>query len=96
MLRINQFYRTKTIIDNGFNPFFENFKCEFSFHCPELAFVIFQVWDFDKVGSKTKLGWYSIPVQCIRQGYRIIPLKNDSLEIIQSSSLFCFSNNKRL
>jgi len=31
--------------------------------------------------SDVKLGWYSIPVNCIRQGYRVIPLRDENLNI---------------
>ena len=35
------------------------------------------------------MGFYGIPVQCVRSGYRMIPLRNPTnLEVIENSSIF--------
>lgn len=85
----SKIYKTNVIKDNGFNPVFE-LECQFKIACPELAFLIFQVFSEDQGLIKHKrLGWYSIPFTCIRQGYRLVPLYNDSLNIIEYSCLLC-------
>lgn len=85
----SKIYKTNVIKDNGFNPIFE-LECQFKIACPELAFLIFQVFSEDQGLIKHKrLGWYSIPFTCIRQGYRLVPLYNDSLNIIEYSCLLC-------
>jgi len=50
--------------------------------------LIFQVVDEE---SKGLLGWYSVPVNCIREGYRVIPLKNQYMYEIVDSYLLVHS-----
>lgn len=82
-------FKSITVKNNGFNPIF-NLECDFKIYCPDLCLIVFKV--FDEEGSlqkDMKLGWYSIPFNCMREGYRIIPLLNSHLNIIEFSYLFC-------
>ena len=85
----NKVHKTATVQNNGFNPLFgETFS--FDVYCPEIATLVFQVWDQDKM-SNEKIGSYAIPVDCLRTGYRIVPLKNTlNFKFIEFSYIFCF------
>ncbi|XP_046860493.1 inactive phospholipase C-like protein 2 isoform X2 [Xenia sp. Carnegie-2017] len=78
--------RTKTIPSNGFNPVFDE-SFEFHINIPELALVRFVVLDDDFIGDAF-IGQYSIPVVCMRQGYRHIRLLNGLGEPMHCVTLF--------
>ncbi len=59
----------------------------FKLYCPDHTIFIFEIFDKDMVVDEL-LARYAIPFNCIRNGYRIIPLMNSKLEIIDFSYLF--------
>ena len=71
----NAKYKTKSVNDNGFNPDW-NDSFDFQIHNPDLALLRFVIYDVDIFGDSNFIGQYSVPVRCIRHGYRSIPLKN--------------------
>lgn len=74
---------TQVVRNNHFNPhFFKN--CVFQVKEPEISFLTFQVIN---TISHSLLGWYSLPVSCVRQGYRAVPLKDEYLRTIENSYL---------
>jgi len=73
--------RTKTIIDNGFNPVWEE-TITFSLTFPELAIVRFVVWDEDPVG-RDFIGQITFPFSSLKQGYRHVHLEGN-----QQASIF--------
>ncbi|KAL4493611.1 hypothetical protein ABPG72_004104 [Tetrahymena utriculariae] len=76
---------TDVVYDNGFHPVWNSNIFEFKFACPELAMIVFRIMDSD-VGIDTQLGIFAISVDCMRPGYRIIPLRSKSnLEFIEHS-----------
>ena len=83
----NPLFKTGVIQDNGFNPQF-NETVTFNIRAPDLAFLVIQAWDKDNLNDE-RLGWYSMPISCLRKGYRVIPMRGDSLEIIDNSFVFC-------
>ena len=88
----NKSFRSITVKNNGFNPIF-NLECSFKITCPDICLIVFKV--FDEEGGLKKnerIGWYSIPFHCIREGYRIVPLLNSNLKSIEFSYLFCYIN----
>ena len=87
----NKIYRTNVVENNGFNPIFdEKISCEFEIFNPELTVIYLQVWDEEETQLETKfIGWYGVPVTCIRPGLRIVPLKDQSLAVIDRSALLC-------
>eukprot|EP01035_Chromulina_nebulosa_P020678 gene20678-26809_t len=64
--------RTRTVNDNGFNPIW-NEVFTFVINEPDLAILTFDVLDEDVVLSEF-VAFYSLPVSCIRQGLRFVPL----------------------
>ena len=71
--------------ENTFHPIFDNMSLSFNFIFPELAHLVFIVY---KKNSKA-VAFYSIPVDCIREGYRRVPLWDFSFHEIAGSFLFC-------
>lgn len=82
----NAKYKTKTIADNGFNPMWDEFF-DFDVLNPDLALLRFVVFDVDMFGESNFIGQYTLPVRCIRPGYRSIPLKNAFSEELELSAL---------
>lgn len=79
-------HRTKAVADNGFNPMW-NEICEFHVQNPAFAMLRFEVQDEDMFGEKNFLGQAVFPVNCLRTGYRSIPLKNKFSEELELASL---------
>lgn len=78
--------RTKTIGDNGYNPFWDE-AFDFKVRNPDLALLRFVVYDVDMFGEPNFLGHYTVPVACVRTGVRSLPLKNAFSEDLELSSL---------
>lgn len=78
-------YKTKTIIDNGFNPDW-NETFEFPLVHSATAILLIMVCD-----HTNRIGHYAIPVHSILQGYRYVPLLDDNTDSkkIAFASLFC-------
>jgi len=84
-------HKTKTIDNNGFNPNWESTKkhtFEFKFTQPDLAYFTWVVWDQDLLSKDDFIGQYSCAVNCVRSGYRSIPLKNVDGHDIPNASIF--------
>lgn len=65
-----------------------NLNVEFEIRCPKICFLVFQIFAKNELVSDERLAWYCIPVSCMRQGYRVIQLLNNSLEPHENSLLF--------
>ncbi|KAI6219263.1 Phosphoinositide phospholipase C [Aphelenchoides besseyi] len=76
---------------NGLNPHW-NETFVFQIYRPELAILRFTVEDGDFVGPKTDpfIGQAGFPVDCIRPGYRSVPLLNQFSEPFEVSSLLVY------
>ena len=86
----NARYKTKSVNDNGFNPDW-NDSFHFKVQNPELAFLRFVIYDVDIFGDSSFIGQYTVPVRCLRTGYRSIPLKNaysEDLELAGNITFF--------
>eukprot|EP00536_Pseudo-nitzschia_multiseries_P004987 jgi/Psemu1/238106/estExt_Genewise1.C_890036 len=66
---------TKTVERNGLNPVFDD-RAGFIFKAtsPSLAILAFTVWDVSDDGGEELIGGSAMPVSCIREGYRSVPL----------------------
>ncbi|XP_022109274.1 uncharacterized protein LOC110989296 isoform X2 [Acanthaster planci] len=65
--------QTKTIQDNGFNPFWDC-TMTFTIHLPEMALIRFAVWDEDPIG-RDFIGQTTLPIVSLMPGYRHIHLE---------------------
>mmetsp|Transcript_7390 Transcript_7390/g.18142 ORF Transcript_7390/g.18142 Transcript_7390/m.18142 type:complete len:1580 (-) Transcript_7390:162-4901(-) len=68
-------HNTVIVSKNGLNPVFDDdvgftFKATF----PSLAILSFTVWDVSDNGEEEFIAGASMPVACIREGYRSVPL----------------------
>jgi hypothetical protein len=67
---------TKTVEGNGLNPVFDDMMgVIFKATNPSLAILTFTVWNKTDNGEKL-IGGSSMPVSCLREGYRSVPLFN--------------------
>eukprot|EP00095_Tigriopus_kingsejongensis_P002053 maker-scaffold254_size236139-snap-gene-1.12 protein:Tk02053 transcript:maker-scaffold254_size236139-snap-gene-1.12-mRNA-1 annotation:"1-phosphatidylinositol -bisphosphate phosphodiesterase gamma-1" len=89
----NAKFKTKTISDNGFNPFW-NESFDFRVVNPELALLRFVVYDVDMFGEPNFLGHFTIPLKCVRPGFRSVPLKNGFSEDLELSALLIHLTQK--
>ena len=71
--------------NNGFNPIFK-FSVSIKLNCPELAFIYIKVMDKDVI-MDTRLGINVLSANSLRVGYRVIPLYDSKLNIIDNSYL---------
>jgi len=81
-------YKSQIVNNNGFNPSF-NLQCQFKLYCPDMAMIIFKVFDQELTKKDVKIGWNAVSVGCLRVGYRTVPLMNSHLNEIEFSCLFC-------
>lgn len=82
--------RTGTVKNNGLNPSFKgkNNRFVFNLHCPDVAMLVFSVFDENKLKNE-RVAWYALPVSCVRQGYRVVPLRNCvNLDFFELSSIY--------
>jgi hypothetical protein len=79
--------KTKTIKNNGFNPIWET-TFKFPIVNPDLALLTFEVSDSDFISSDDFIGHYSLPLNCVREGYRFVPLKDSQSNTYEKASLF--------
>ncbi|CAL8116597.1 unnamed protein product [Orchesella dallaii] len=68
-------FKTQTILDNGLNPCW-NQLFRVPIQCPELALIQFSVCDKDTFGDRILLGEATVPITCMREGYRSVQLQN--------------------
>lgn len=65
--------KTKLVRNNGFNPIFnENF--EINVPSPEISMLTFTVKKKDEIRGEECLAYSSIPITCLRPGFRTIGL----------------------
>ncbi|CAE7492885.1 plcd4 [Symbiodinium microadriaticum] len=84
-------YRTKTVKNNGFNPYWnEVFRLKVS--DPDLSQLYIQVKDEDDLNKDGFIGYSSIPIDCLCSGFRTIELYDflsNRQGDFQFASLFC-------
>eukprot|EP00828_Plagiopyla_frontata_P039958 TRINITY_DN5290_c0_g1_i2.p1 TRINITY_DN5290_c0_g1~~TRINITY_DN5290_c0_g1_i2.p1 ORF type:complete len:144 (+),score=28.59 TRINITY_DN5290_c0_g1_i2:352-783(+) len=79
----NQKFISQPSVSDGFRISFQNFTAKFHVQCPELAMIIFILKEEEQV-----IAYYGISAECVRHGFRVIPMKNAlSLEIMENSSI---------
>ena len=68
-------YRTRVVEKNGLNPVWDDKKgFEFQAQSPSMSIVAFTVWDKAENGAEHIIGSASMPVSCMREGYRNVAL----------------------
>eukprot|EP01103_Thecamoeba_quadrilineata_P000421 TRINITY_DN1035_c0_g1_i2.p1 TRINITY_DN1035_c0_g1~~TRINITY_DN1035_c0_g1_i2.p1 ORF type:complete len:587 (-),score=91.22 TRINITY_DN1035_c0_g1_i2:27-1733(-) len=79
-------YKTSSSPLNGYNPSWAQ-KFSFKLTMSELAVLVFVIINDDPL--QTKLAYYCIPVEAIRPGYRVLPLRRLDGYQIPLCNLFC-------
>jgi len=77
---------TKTVNNNGFNPVW-NETISFTVERPDIAIVLIQVFDEDKLSKDDFVAQSAIPVANLREGYRSVQLYNNKSDVYADSSL---------
>ncbi|KAJ8974219.1 hypothetical protein NQ317_018142 [Molorchus minor] len=79
--------KARHILDNGFNPRWNDETYEFVITNPHFALLRFVVQDIDVFGESNFICQATYPVTCLRTGYRSVWLKNAYSEDLELSSL---------
>lgn len=88
-------YKTSVVHNNGLNPLWNNDEpFIFTIDVPDLAFISFKVKDSSNTGSNVTIGYYVIPVNQIKYGYRQIELEDSSGKSLFPSTLFVHISKK--
>lgn len=64
---------TKVVNNNGFNPVWKE-TFSFDISVPELANVVFKVYDHDVLNADDFIGYFGVPVVGIAPGFHVVPL----------------------
>lgn len=84
-------YKSKVIQNNGFNPSWDE-KCSFALSRPDLAEIIFEIYDQDKLSKDDFIGFSAIPIASLKAGTRSVHLYDPkSVPLPDSSLLVQFS-----
>ncbi|XP_061613480.1 1-phosphatidylinositol 4,5-bisphosphate phosphodiesterase delta-1a isoform X2 [Phyllopteryx taeniolatus] len=78
---------THYIENNGFNPMW-NERFQFDISVPELAILRLVVEDYDATSANDLIGQYCLPLTCVQNGYRHVPLLNKNGDVVSSAGLF--------
>lgn len=84
----NQTFKTHMIKDNGFHPVWDSNTFDFQICAPDFCFLVITAYHGD-VLRRDRMGWYAIELNCIQQGYRVVPLLNSIFQPIKGSYVFC-------
>eukprot|EP01106_Pelomyxa_sp_JSP_P008296 TRINITY_DN23504_c0_g1_i1.p1 TRINITY_DN23504_c0_g1~~TRINITY_DN23504_c0_g1_i1.p1 ORF type:complete len:263 (+),score=46.46 TRINITY_DN23504_c0_g1_i1:349-1137(+) len=77
--------KSKPIPNNGFNPLW-NEAFQFTLASPDVDMVSLSVVDRD---TNRIIAQYALPVSCIRQGYRVVPLLDEQGSRLPGCDLLC-------
>lgn len=80
-------YKSKVIQNNGFNPHWDE-KVSFDLTRADLAEVLFEIYDQDKLSKDDFIGFAAIPLSSIKPGYRSVHLYDKHANPIPEASLF--------
>lgn len=80
-------YKSKVIQNNGFNPQWDE-KVAFDLTRSDLAEVLFEIYDQDKLSKDDFIGFAAIPISSIKPGYRSVHLYDKQANPLPEASLF--------
>jgi len=82
-----QKFKSRVVRMDGFNPYW-NEAISFELTRPELAQIIFEVYESDSTGKDDFLGYSSVPIPSIKPGYRTASLYDSKSNPLTEASLF--------
>jgi phosphatidylinositol phospholipase C delta len=77
-------HATQIIRNNGFHPLWNELLPPYKILCPDLAILLFRVFDKDGIMIAQKC----FPFNCIQSGYRMVALRDKDGSVIGATSLF--------
>jgi len=80
-------FRSKVVPNNGFNPQWDE-TFTFDLTRSDVALLLLEVWDQDKISSDDFIGFACIPISSIKQGFRTVHLFDKKSNALPDSSLF--------
>ncbi|RWS24632.1 1-phosphatidylinositol 4:5-bisphosphate phosphodiesterase gamma-1-like protein, partial [Leptotrombidium deliense] len=83
----NYKFKSKKIDENGLNPVWMESFPEITVECPELAFIRFVVNSEDLFGDASFVAQATYPLNCLRNGFRSVSLRNTFSEEIDMCTL---------
>ncbi|CAG2120602.1 unnamed protein product, partial [Medioppia subpectinata] len=86
---------TRVVHDNGLNPVWSSETFVFNITCPELALIRFLVCHLDTFDDSSFVGHSTLPITCLRPGYRSVQLKNEFSEELDLSTLLIHLDIRR-
>jgi Ca2+-dependent lipid-binding protein len=78
--------KTSVISNNGFNPVWQQ-QFTFELRDPELAVLMFEVYNSDSFSKNDFLGYAGMPVRLLKRGYRHVQLKAKDRSILNEACL---------
>jgi hypothetical protein len=72
----------------GFHPVWQS-RHEFRVQCVDLAHLALVVRDKEFVGINEILCYNAIPLSCLREGHRFVPMLNQHRKPIPNCGLYC-------
>ncbi|EAS01168.2 phosphatidylinositol-specific phospholipase C, X domain protein (macronuclear) [Tetrahymena thermophila SB210] len=78
-------FKTNLVENNNVNPKWDQ-EFKFTINNPSCSYILFQVVNNC---HQSLLGWYSIAFNNIRQGYRVVPLRDGYFNTIKNSFVLC-------
>uniref|UniRef100_A0AAR2LC12 Phosphoinositide phospholipase C n=1 Tax=Pygocentrus nattereri TaxID=42514 RepID=A0AAR2LC12_PYGNA len=79
--------KTDSEADNGLNPIWPRKPFRFTVGNPSFAFLRFVVYEIDMFNDQNFLAQATFPINCLKPGYRSVPLKNSYSEDLELASL---------
>uniref|UniRef100_A0A8B9JRG7 Phosphoinositide phospholipase C n=1 Tax=Astyanax mexicanus TaxID=7994 RepID=A0A8B9JRG7_ASTMX len=79
--------KTDSEADNGLNPIWPRKPFRFNVCNPSFAFLRFVVYEIDMFNDQNFLAQATFPINCLKTGYRSVPLKNSYSEDLELASL---------
>eukprot|EP01054_Gregarina_sp_Poly1_P000880 Gregarina_sp_Poly_1__879@NODE_120_length_13597_cov_92_383592_g107_i0_p4_GENE_NODE_120_length_13597_cov_92_383592_g107_i0NODE_120_length_13597_cov_92_383592_g107_i0_p4_ORF_typecomplete_len426_score35_58PIPLCY/PF00387_19/9_3e03PIPLCY/PF00387_19/4_8e19C2/PF00168_30/1_1e06_NODE_120_length_13597_cov_92_383592_g107_i01042411701 len=79
-------HQTRPVPSSGLDPHWSSGTISFDVAMPSLAMLVFEVRHFDHICSEYLAG-YALPLKCIRQGLRWVPLEDNRARVIPWAGL---------
>ncbi|KAG7323805.1 hypothetical protein KOW79_013507 [Hemibagrus wyckioides] len=79
--------KTDSEADNGLNPTWPRKPFRFTVYNPTFTFLRFVVYEIDMFNDQNFLAQATFPINCLKTGYRAVPLKNSYNEDLELASL---------
>jgi hypothetical protein len=67
-------HKTEVVGKNGLNPVWNDAGFDFKCNAPFMGMLVFTVWDKSPYDTDDFIGASAMPISCIREGYRSVPL----------------------